>query len=138
MELAEQYLQEIQGNKYKTIKELPSNIVSDITKINKKNLLTKIYDSGWYWINSDDTNDKNMNLKFISKYDLCPIFSYSNGDYAWYSFSNKKVYDYNHELNTFNDLAAGKRHPKNELWLATPYPVWLQQVINNKSKDAFK
>ena len=125
---------------FKKITDLPSNVVKELQKVykTKKNNPQEDYKNAWYWITSDDSNDKNMNLSFIKKYDLCPIFGYGNGDYAWYSLKNNNVYDYNHELNTFNDLAAGKRHAKNGLWLFTKFEDWLVNVINKKRDSAFK
>ncbi len=71
-------------------------------------------------------------LKIIKDYKLFGILAYGNGDTAWYSFRDKKVYDFNHELGLFNIK------PNRQMHRPAPYKQWANEVLSEKRYDAFK
>jgi len=98
---------------------LPPNILK------QTGVTQKVYKSAWRWIQANEKV-----IKFIIDLQLCPIHEYINGDYVWYSLKTKKVYCFNHELGTFNDLIS----KENLVWKATPFNIWLK----SKYIDAWK
>jgi len=91
--------------------------------------------------------DKNHreNLKYVSKESLPYVkrkklfcfISYVNGDSAWYSFVDSKVYDYNHEIRLFNDQIGRDRADPRSLWQPMDYKDWLRLVTTKKKYDAW-
>lgn len=70
--------------------------------------------------------DKTMS--FIQTMKLSFIFAYRNGDYAAYSFKDNKVYDWNHEVASFND--------QSKMGVALSYQKWIVLVSTKKKVDA--
>ncbi len=79
-----------------------------------------------------DITQAAMLLTTIKDYKLFGILEYGNGDSAWYSFRDKKVYDFNHELNLFNNK------PHRQMHRPAPYKQWANEVLSEKRYDAFK
>lgn len=85
------------------------------------------------------SKDTKMNLAFIKTNDLIGIYHYGNGDYAWFSFKNNNIHDFNHELNTFNELAVKeKRAKKSHLWMPYNYKKWMIDIKKHKHDSAWK
>ena len=94
--------------------------VKDVMKTNKDLLI---------WLKHD-----RRAMPFQKSKDLFGIFSYGNGDSAWYSFRDKKVYDFNHELGIFNPQATPIQ--RKELWMAQPYKQWIRDTFPKGSKNS--
>ena len=78
-------------------------------------------------------------LDFIKKMNLYCIFSYGNGDYAYFSFKDKKVYDHGHEGNGFYPIKYPEfPFEKKRCWPPTPYKQWLKDVSSGKHQDSWR
>jgi len=91
----------------------------------------------WFNINSKLGSDIDITwaaimLTAITKYKLFAILAYGNGDTAWYSFRDKKIYDFNHELGLFNIK------PHRQMHRPVLYKQWANEVMSEKRFDAFK
>jgi hypothetical protein len=75
----------------------------------------------------------NRNFQHIASLQLYTIFVYRNGDTAWYSFSNKNVHDFNHDLVLFNSLSN-----KAGLTKVVGYKQWMSEIISGKRIDAWE
>lgn len=71
-------------------------------------------------------------LKTIAKYKLVPILSYGNGDSAWYSLLNGKVYDHNHDYGKFSNS------PTKDMYGPTEFKSWARDVMARKRIDAYR
>ena len=121
-----------------SINNLPPDLVSF--------LLTKLYPANWKGKHTiKDIEDAHNNAmewtdkrhaSFIKSLKLYGVFSYVNGDSAWYSFKNKKVYDYNHSMYQFNDQMSGQ--DKKNGWPAVNYKQWMKDTITKKHIDAWR
>jgi len=134
MNILENYLHEL--NSQYTSKDLPRDLVDALLKdiypprdktIKNINDMDSEHDHELKYLN-------NISLKFIDVMNLRWIYTYWNGDSAWYSFKDKKVYDYNHELEEFNDY---KRKNDIKLNHAIFYKNWIQEVEAELHDDAW-
>ena len=78
-------------------------------------------------------------LEFIDSQKLYWIYPYGNGDSAWYSIKDKKIYDWNHELGAFNALL--KNHKENyvsRLSDDVDYQTWMDEVDKGLRVYAWK
>jgi flavodoxin len=105
--------------------------ISDITATNKSAINMSS--------DPDDQKWTNRNKQIINKLKLVGIMSYGNGDYAWYSLVNGKVYDTNHDLGDFSAfLSKENSGQKNKVWPPLTYKQWRQSVLSNKHIDGWK
>ena len=66
-----------------------------------------------------------INQKIISKFKMVGIFAYGNGDHAFYSLVNGKVYDHSHDFDGFSSLLVGdNRSNQKYLHPPMPYAAW--------------
>jgi len=103
---------------YKKEKNIRNPNLKHIAQENKSNMI---------WIKGN--RDKSL----IKKNKLYGIYGYINGDSAWFSLSDNKVYDFNHELGLFNVF-----YKDTGVWLAQPYKQWLKDAISRKHDSAWK
>ena len=74
----------------------------------------------------------NKTLKFITDYNIIIVFSYRSGDYAGYSIKDSNIYDFNHDIGTFNILKKEEGGTK-----AINYKDWINLVRTEKRIDAW-
>ena len=86
----------------------------------------------------DPEEIKNMKDQedFTNKNKLIGIYSYINGDTAWFSFKDKKVYDFNHEIGKFNDIIDHEFIKKVES--SVHYKQWIKDVKSGKHDEAWR
>jgi hypothetical protein len=79
-----------------------------------------------------------LNINVIRKLKLVGIYSYGNGDYAWYSLANGRVYDMNHDIGDFSGFLSKENIKyKNQLWPPMPFNQWVSSVLSGKHIDAW-
>lgn len=121
----QEYLQVL--TEARTAKQLPRDLVSSLTKKgydvdeiqmthdHEIKFTKKIRDKK-LWKTSDRSQEAidelaewaQRKLDFIDKHDLFCIFSYGDGDYAYFSFKNKMIYDWSHEGGEFYGMVSPK------------------------------
>jgi len=105
--------------------------VGDINQANK---------SAYYMVyNNEDPGWSQKNLQIVKRLKLIGIYGYGNGDYAWYSLVNGKVYDMNHDLGNFSAfLSKQNLKYKNRLYPPMTYKQWATTILNSKRMDAWR
>lgn len=116
----------------------------------QSSLITKIYpryDRGKHTLKSigkvakDASNMQwtSANTAIRNKLKLYPIFAYGNGDYAWYSFTNGKVYDYSHDFDGFSGyLSSEHRKYQKQVHPPMTYKMWEKSILTGKHGSAIK
>lgn len=80
-----------------------------------------------------------LNKRVKEKLKLYPIFSYGNGDYAWYSFADSRVYDYSHDFNGFSGyLPPDQKKYQRQVHTPMRYPLWERSILSGKHGSAIK
>jgi hypothetical protein len=112
--------------------DLPKDLISVVKAIyNKKGIkynIKKIHKDGLIWITSN--NDK----QFIRKKELYCVYDYDNGDTAWFSFVDNKIYDFNHEIGMFNIFHKDQK----DVWKEKLYKEWLKDLKDKKHMYAWR
>ena len=144
MKTLSEYLRLIQENEeFNKARLLPKDLVELLmkhlyptrygkNKIKNTNDIDKESEEIYQWLDNDKQHSKS-NVKFYNDMKLYAIYSYWNGDSAFYSFRDKKIYDFNHELGAFNEVVKGD--PK--LTKPAPYKQWIQDVLDLKHEDSW-
>ena len=114
------------GPKRSILKRNKPYSITDISKIN----------SSAYSM----TNKKwsSLNIGIIKRLKLIGILSYGNGDYAWYSLVNGKVYDMNLDVDEFSGfLSKDNKKYQKDMWPPMPYSKWERSVLSGNHIDAW-
>jgi hypothetical protein len=74
------------------------------------------------------------NLNIIRKLKLIGILNYGNGDAAWYSVVDGKVYDYSHDFDGFSSFLSSN----DQRYIHPPmlYDKWEKSVLSGKHGSA--
>lgn len=92
---------------------------------------SKKKDPEWFRMVKDE-------LALIKSKKLYCILNYGNGDTAWFSFKDKKIYDWGHEGNSFYPIKSPEfPSGKKRCWSPTSYKQWIKDVINRKHIDSW-
>jgi hypothetical protein len=111
-----------------------SPTIVDIKKLNKEEIKFLIVSAKH---NADDYLERAKNsVQLVKDLQLYCIYRYKNGDTAWFSFVDEKIYDYNYELAGFNKLIQQDKtvrlSDKQGLNEDVPYKQWIDEIKAGK------
>jgi hypothetical protein len=106
--------------KIKTEEDIPKLHIEALNEIKK-----------WHESNGGDIK---KDLQLIHDKKLHFIKFYINGDFAAISLIDNHIYDWNHDLNTFNVLHPDAHHPQ---FKPLHYKEWMKLIQHDKHIDAW-
>ena len=139
--LIENYLQELYLKESIQFKKLPKDLLNTMRKhkefqyMHSVDEIDKLHNDEMKFFH-DKLKESKEELNLIKIKKLYCILNYGNGDTAWYSFKDKKVYDWGHEGNSFYPLSDKKS--KNRLWKPVLYKQWMKDVISGKHQSSWR